>query len=47
MEVKNKDEEVKALDNAYLDVVGDWQPTLDALVELMAKLKVPKKNKGK
>ena len=46
VELRKKDVEIDKLENAYLDITGDWQPILSALYKLVEKLRVPKKQKG-
>lgn len=47
LEVRQKDEDVDKLDNAYKDIWQNWQPIMDALFNMCEKMKVPgRKAKG-
>ena len=35
VELKTKEDEVVKLENAYLDITGDWQPILSGLYSLL------------
>ena len=35
MEVKEKDDEVAKLDNAYKDITADWQPICNELFDMV------------
>jgi hypothetical protein len=40
-EVDKQSSEVKGLDNAYVDIIDDWQPILNFLFKVCETMKVP------